>query len=1173
MSAEEIRKRASEIQELGAHLGLFELLLWGEVGQCGVTLLLGNKQVDVRGFCGQSLPPVAAVVKHHFAGVLLKGRTWLAPAGERHINKINHYVVAVPAPKALAEDGLQPAGGNAKEVAAAAGWRLVATAAQGDCAIDCMAYWCGRPRTLETFAEIRALLADFARSVADDARWQDAFLCCAEGGLGPAGAAPAGAAIVQSPGPSMPLPPLLPHSPGKGPMAAASSARIAPTAAALSTPAKRPRTGCRSPCQEAEALQGAASPKALADAAAGRPTDAAATPEAAKGPDCAAAAVALPSPAASETSLVCSPVLAAGRAGFQQWLLDMPDEERGKRVRSYADFLEAQAEFAAAVPKREPSAALVQRGPRAVHRASRLRDRLAIGIAYLAWRKAEGAAAAAPLVAFMRTQRRYTGRVPKKDTVWLARCARLAASDEIGQLGLVPRGACGGKRPPTHEGRTPTNMLLRRRLRQGPPAKCPVIRELLWDWFVDIRSSVAARLSPRLVLAKARQLADQVLQEQRATHQYEQLPVLDKSWLLRWKREKGVVFRRPNMRYKCSKAVLLARLRAMWRNTFAVRRLAQRLLSTDLATAFMGIDEKPLHFNEGGSKGARTLDIAGQGSVRLKENHAATRSRLSVMTTVVSSMAAAVNPDKVPVELLFRGTQRRIAKLKVPAGMAVTLACGPKGSYREDTIIQFLERHLPAWTEARAAANDYRVLMLDVAASHCGDAVWQAAWSRGFVTLLHYGCTTGVCQVNDTALHGPLSRVYIDLEQGFFNEQQLHEPGNINRRPQDVVDDFCSAWRSLDHAMGVRGHLHNGLTNALDGSQDHLITGEARHCWLELDMAAVREQTLREVDALVDSGAVTTFAEWRSVLRHPDDQGVLWDEGAELEGEVVPGELLWLADPDADAESADLQDIAEVPDAGAEAMVKAAATDEAQVAVREACSQAARLDKLKQLRARLAEVRVPSMSFQLEREIVAAERGLRVMPGSDPAAAALLRKALQAKAAAEAKKLAEVRAKHRARISRLQQARLLASKRKREEAAAAALAATAASARAAELLRLPLTFQPAEVDGRSAAAVKARGACLQRVKLKSPALPDDLEVNWPKLRDEYALRYPATVVGHSGTAFLRAVNEMLRCLGTHYDGRTKFNNPPRCGGDRRAFEKFVRAMRESIPSSALAASV
>ena len=47
----------------------------------------------------------------------------------------------------------------------------------------------------------------------------------------------------------------------------------------------------------------------------------------------------------------------------------------------------------------------------------------------------------------------------------------------------------------------------------------------------------------------------------------------------------------------------------------------------------------------------------------------------------------------------------------------------------------------------------------------------------GYVTLFHYGCTTGVAQVNDTDLHAELERVYCELEQAAFNEQQLYEPG------------------------------------------------------------------------------------------------------------------------------------------------------------------------------------------------------------------------------------------------------------------------------------------------------------------------------------------------------------------------------------------------------------
>ena len=73
--------------------------------------------------------------------------------------------------------------------------------------------------------------------------------------------------------------------------------------------------------------------------------------------------------------------------------------------------------------------------------------------------------------------------------------------------------------------------------------------------------------------------------------------------------------RKPNARYKCSRQVLRARLRVMWLNLFKVRRLAQRLLGRDLSDQIYGIDEKPLHFNESGSKALATLEIAGAPAV------------------------------------------------------------------------------------------------------------------------------------------------------------------------------------------------------------------------------------------------------------------------------------------------------------------------------------------------------------------------------------------------------------------------------------------------------------------------------------------------------------------------------------------------------------------------------
>jgi hypothetical protein len=250
------------------------------------------------------------------------------------------------------------------------------------------------------------------------------------------------------------------------------------------------------------------------------------------------------------------------------------------------------------------------------------------------------------------TIRKYADMTPpKKDKVWLTRSVQDATANQIELASPAPRSLSGGMRRTVAVEWTPDNFLSRKRLRQGPPVKAPLIREALWDFFVDLRRSVASVASPKFLLMKAREIAEVVLKAQRETGHYVPMPVINRGWLHRWKRDKGVVYRRPNARYKCSKATMSARLRAMWVNNFKIRRLGEHFAGHDLADSIFGIDEKPVHFNESGSKNCRTLEIVGAPVVRLKQNHAATRERVSVMTCVTSCMAAAVQQKRLPVAI------------------------------------------------------------------------------------------------------------------------------------------------------------------------------------------------------------------------------------------------------------------------------------------------------------------------------------------------------------------------------------------------------------------------------------------------------------------------------------------------------------------------------------------
>ena len=768
----------------------------------------------------------------------------------------------------------------------------------------------------------------------------------------------------------------------------------------------------------------------------------------------------------------------------------------------------------------------------------------------------------------MLSKRAYSGLVPKKDRVWLRAAIKFAQDEELKTRSLE-RAAVGGKRPTSFMGRTPDRFLVRRRISQGPPYKCPLIRELLWDWFVDIRSSLCTTISAKFVLMKARQIAETVLQEQRRLGEFGSMPNLDRHWLLRWKRDKGVVFRRPNMRFKCSKPVLLKRLRAMWRNVIVVRQLAVRLLGHDVAHSMYGIDEKPIHFNEAGSKNVRTLELVGAPAVRLKQNHANTRERASWMTTVTSNKEAASQPRFLPSELLYKArSAARTRKLRLPADVNISVQWATKGSYREDHILQFLRSWLDPWTDEREKAGDFRILLMDVAKSHLAERIVEFAWSRGYVTLFHYGCTTGVAQVNDTDLHGALERVYLEIEQASFNEQQLYEPGCVNRRPQDVLDDAVCAWKQLDHTAGVAGHWRNGLSNKLDGSEDHLITREARLCWADADMASERLRAIAAVNAAVDAKEVESFAEWRNFVVHPEDAGVQLDEGAELEGHAEPGEAPWLTEEDEKmlAED-DAAVLSMASNAGTEGtVVVEAAEGDDKDELEEATAGAQRLEKLKKLRQGALEAKVPAAFFNVDREIVQLQRGLRDSKKGKNAVNKILRRAVEKAADKQASEMRSARAKARAKMEAARQVRAKAAKAAKAKKAAA----DAKKALQKKIEELPQQFDAASC-GDKAKGYKARKDCLERLKLRSPDLPFEEEARWSQTRDAFARRYPKLVKGAAGAQFIHEINGVLKGLAQHYNGKTKYNAKGESDGKADAFLKFVRDMKKRLPKPAVAA--
>jgi hypothetical protein len=72
---------------------------------------------------------------------------------------------------------------------------------------------------------------------------------------------------------------------------------------------------------------------------------------------------------------------------------------------------------------------------------------------------------------------------------------------------------------------------------------------------------------------------------------------------------------------------------------------------------------------------------------------------------------------------------------------------------------------------------------------------------------------------------------------------------------EQCIDWMAEVWgqRAL-HDQARRGYKYTGATNALDGSEDHLIAREARVFWDNLGVSAKRDAVCHDVRVEVEGG-------------------------------------------------------------------------------------------------------------------------------------------------------------------------------------------------------------------------------------------------------------------------------------------------------------------------------
>jgi hypothetical protein len=537
------------------------------------------------------------------------------------------------------------------------------------------------------------------------------------------------------------------------------------------------------------------------------------------------------------------------------------------------------------------------------------------------------------------------------------------------------------------------------------------LKHLLLQWFIDYRKSIKGRIWPRTVLIEARRIKDRLVAWYRENGRtLPPMPHVDigprgKRWLRRWKVKNHITFKKSGRKFKVSRPKLLRRTKTTWLNSWSAMLIFNLLFKTARAKKgkpaypYMQTgDQKGTMINEPESVNAPTLAFEGIEDSGIKTNHGQSRKRMSLMTLVTNDPGYAP-----PLEMCFKlKTGRCLMGLVLPTDIKLTLAHSKSGSYNYETMMAYLDKHLPLWTEERAAINDYRVFFLDDYAVHNMKDISDLCWSRGFLKIkIGGGCTFILCNC-DLDLHADLARDYLEMDVDWAAAELKDKPWRVpDKSRQAVVDDWSCIWYKFPHARrGVDSFKYSGLgarpparTVRADGSwevplsgpDDWMINRDAREFFVANNMQLLRKECLTKIYEDFDAGKITDWSDVRNYQRdHSDSEhGGEHGEGDEVLSEkpLSDGSETDLDEEDPDIVHADHDSQVEADGANAtgEALV-AGALDETAIVAHESDDAVLKdlriFDELIDRARAIANPRVTGMLMQQKKEKERSLRGL-----------------------------------------------------------------------------------------------------------------------------------------------------------------------------------------------------
>jgi len=436
----------------------------------------------------------------------------------------------------------------------------------------------------------------------------------------------------------------------------------------------------------------------------------------------------------------------------------------------------------------------------------------------------------------------------------------------------------------------------------------------LLQFFVDEIQELRSRSDSTILLNKAKDLRQVLLD---SGWLEKDLPKLaggaGKSWMLRWRREHGIVMKALGMKLKVAWRKVLKRVKTHLTNIFRVRAFWEKC-HPGKPLRWISADQKPSWFNNAGHTG--TYGRTGQAQPQVAELFAHTRQRYTILT-IVRSWVSDTPPH---LFVLFKGKKSGriirniLSKWDPPDWFKIQVQ--EMGSYREEDVIEALREILPV----AASTEDSIIVILDWFSAHRTDKVIAFIQNRGHVVLFHGGGCTPFTQINDTHLHALVQSILIKLENqvALVRRTDMHlngRKGIPTLARHDICDIVKTMWLMIDHAkVSKKGYEQTGPELPMQGPiKREQVFKDLRLILDEVDPAQGLEEIgvrLREdAKAFVEAGWPNKWSSWHHVNRlieEHDDEDEPVPEGLEAFGYNV--EVGGDSDDDDDGDGSDDDD-------------------------------------------------------------------------------------------------------------------------------------------------------------------------------------------------------------------------------------------------------------------------